>query len=121
MPAIRKLIFFLGYVLILFYLMDKNDKPSQSSQVYLFEFATLVAIIYVTVNYYYFEIKDRTNKRITIGIIGAIVLMFLATLFLIRQNNLVDKIVFAALIVSLIITAAQSILYLRRRKIESAR
>jgi len=117
MHAIRKLIFFLGYLLILFYLMDKIDKPSQPTQFYLFEFSTLVAIIYVTSSYYYFEIRDRTSKRITIGIIGAIVLMTLAVLFLMQQKNLIDQIIFAALILSLMITTAQSILYLRRRKI----
>ena len=99
--------------------MDKNDKPSRPSQFYLFEFATLIGMIYATLSYHHFEIKDRSNKRIIIGIIGAIVVITLAAVFLMRQNIIVDQIVLAALILSLIINSVQSVLYLRRRKIEA--
>ncbi len=121
MIAIRKVVFFLAYLLILIYILDKYDNPTPPSQYFLFEFSALAAIIYVTLNYHYFEIKDRSNKRIAISIIGAIALLFFAALSLMQQNNVVDQIVFAALILSLIVTAVQSVLYLKRRKIESTR
>jgi uncharacterized membrane protein len=121
MIQIRKVVFVLSFLLILIYFLDKYDKPRQPSQFFLFELATLAGIIYVTFNYHYFEIRDRSSKRIIISIIGAIALSVLAGLSFKQQNNIVDQIVFAALILSLIVTSVQSVLYLRRRKIGSAR